>query len=65
MIFKKGQQIPGKNFENLGKSWNFVGQPQWEPCNQPPHAFNNPPPQHQILWSISAPSLLGFCEVGE
>ena len=20
-----------KNFENLEKSWNFVGQPQWEP----------------------------------
>ncbi len=27
----KKQKIPGKNFENLEKSWNFVGQPQWEP----------------------------------
>ncbi len=30
--YKKDQKIPGKNFENLGKSWNFVSQPQWEPC---------------------------------
>ena len=30
-LTKKIKRKPRKNFENLEKSWNFVGQRQWEP----------------------------------